>query len=315
MRFPSAGNTAIFKHRFTFLYLHKIVTGFITVLMLLSLSGTSYGDSGDPLLMKSLILRHRLAVLPISSKSGTAPSMTTLIKILDSRIIFPGEGVTISTEEWATIIDLTKSEISKSNYLRLVDLPIDGDKKAKESKPISLVSDEADLILFVSYGVDKNRKRFFFQLVEAFSGSLIYTAEANAPEIGEAIRKALFDIDDRLLRMPWRCEIISVTGKHMIINRGDIDGLKEGIELVGYSMKSQPKSGKPESEELRLMKYGNKKGLYRVVEVQSNFSKIVPSAGNENLAKGDILELPQIKIRDRDMKTRGRQMWDKIYKK
>jgi len=101
----------------------------------------------------------------------------------------------------------------------------------------------------------------------------------------------------------------------MIINRGSLDGLREGIELVGYSLKQAPKNRYQDPVEAMLMKYGEKAGLYKVVEVRNNYAKVAANKGSHILVEGDILEMPEIKLIERNIQTRGSRTWEKIFDK
>ena len=292
----------------------RIITCGILALIFFFNPSSLFGENTNPALNQSFVLRHRLAVVPISSYSKKKPEVSALIKILDPKILFPEEGVIIPIEDWATVIDLTKSEVDKSDFMRLVELPAINEKRGQKSKLFSSLADELDLILLVKYGAAGNKRRVFFRLLEADSGHLITTTDKTSLELSEAVHNALAEIEDHLLTMAWRCRVIAVTNKQMIINRGRVDGLREGVELVGYSIKKQASVDVQEPEELLIMKYGEKKGLYKVIETRNEFSRIVPAnEGGQILSIGDILEMPEVRLKERDIKSRGSRVWDKIY--
>ena len=135
-----------------------------------------------------------------------------------------------------------------------------------------------------------------------------------APDMVQAIRNALADIEGELAMMPWRCHVTGVREQQMIIDRGYIDGLREGAELQGYAMDSIENAGRAAmSDEEFLMTHGMKAGSYRVVEAGQNFSKVEPVDNAPVLKAGDVLQTPEIRFKDRLRKTRGQRAWDKLY--
>ena len=183
----------MFNSIISFLRTSGLVLTFLMVFLLSSVAGRIYADKMEPSLMGSLVLSHRLAVIPVSSYTRKEPNVAALIQLLDPKIIFPEEGVIISPDDWATVVDLTKSEVSKSEYMRLVELPALVEKADDISNTFSSLSDELDLILLVRFGGFGDKRRVFFRLLEAGSGHIIHTFDETALDVSSAVQKALAD--------------------------------------------------------------------------------------------------------------------------
>jgi hypothetical protein len=63
------------------------------------------------------------------------------------------------------------------------------------------------------------------------------------------------------------------------------------------------------------MKYGKKTGQYKVIEEGKLFSKVEPVGDAQLLATGDVLEQPEIWLKDKKRESRAKRVWDKIYDK
>lgn len=262
----------------------------------------------EPNLSKSLVLRHRVVVLPVSQISKENTKVAAILKMPDPLILFPKEGVVMDVREWATAVDLTRIEVSKSEYMRLVE--------PNHGEDTEIMNDnEPDIILLVSYGIAEIDRKLFVRLIEASSGQVIYTSDVADSELKGAIQKSVAGIEEKLLTLSWRCRVVGTSKKQMVINRGSLDGLREGIELIGYSLKGTPQNRSKEPQELLLMKYGEEKGLYKVVEVRDDYAKVETVTIDNILAIGDILEMPEVKTKEWNLKSRGSKIWEKRYKK
>jgi hypothetical protein len=250
-------------------------------------------------------------VIDLTDDSEDTLDPSTVVNIFGSGIKIPKKRVLLSRRDLDEVAENVKTELSRSELIRIVDNPFREGKREELDKAIA--EDELDLILFVRYPLNDSFKEIYFQLTEADSGYSIHFIEAKAKTYDEAIRKALSDLEEKLFKLPWRCKVIAIKDKGMIINRGYLDGLHEGIKLVGYSIKPNKDQTNFEPEELILMKYGKKEGLFRVIEVKRHYSIVEPDSDEDMLAPNDILELPEIRFEDRDIKSRGSQTWDKIF--
>ncbi len=212
-------------------------------------------------------------------------------------------------EDWASVVDMTKEVLSKSDYLRVVEVP----RTLAKKEVLSASDDRPDLIVLVSYGIANKERKVFVRLLELSSGQTVFSAESEGRDLRAAIEKSLSGLDEWLLTQAWRCRVIGVRNEEVIINRGYLDGLREGAKLNGYSVGNVPKDSK-ESDEAVLLKYGTQAGAYIVTEVRNNFAKVKSSEGKRTLREGDILEMPEIRLIERNVKTRGSRIWDSIYK-
>lgn len=259
-------------------------------------------DNASPL--SQPVLRHRVAViaLPPSGGSTNQPN-TILVKSEAWQALLLNEGITITPDEWATAVDLTKAALGESDTFRVVEMPGAGD--ASENAP--------GFVLLARYGVGLNGTRAFFRLVEAKSGTLLTSADATATAMKTAIENALTKIQSEAALMPWRCHVVGVNGDLMVIDRGRLDGIRAGQEFVGYSLDKAATNAAAVPDEQRIMQYGKRTGIYKVVEEGQVFSKAQAKEDAVALKAGDVLELPEIRIKDRERGTRGRRVWDKLY--
>jgi hypothetical protein len=259
-------------------------------------------DNASPL--SQPVLRHRVVVIALPPSGGsTNQANTVLVKSEAWQALLLNEGVTITPDEWATAVDLTKATLGESDTFRVVEMPGAGD--AAENAP--------GLVLLARYGVGLNGTRAFFRLVEAKSGSLLTSADATATALKTAIEKALSKIQSEAALLPWRCHVVGVNGDLMVIDRGRLDGIRVGHEFIGYTLDKAATNATALPDEQRMMQYGKRTGIYKVVEEGQVFSK---AQGKENavaLKAGDILEQPEIRMKDRGRASRGRRVWDGIY--
>ncbi len=259
-------------------------------------------DTASPL--SQPVLRHRLAVVALPSSGGpTNQANTILVKSEAWQALLLNEGITITPDEWATAVDLTKATLGKSDTFRVVEMSVAGG--AAENAP--------GLVLLARYGVGLNGTRAFFRLVEANSGTLLTSADATATAMKDAIEMALSKIQSEAALLPWRCHVVGVNGDLMVIDRGRLDGLRAGDEFIGYSLDKAPENAMALPDEQRIMQYGKRTGIYRVVEDGQVFSKAQATENAVALQAGDILELPEIRMRDRGRNLRGRRAWDNLY--
>jgi hypothetical protein len=261
-------------------------------------------DNASPL--NQPILRHRVAViaLPPSGGSTNQPN-TILVKSEAWQALLLNEGITTTPDEWATAVDLTKAVLGESDTFRVVEM--------------SGASDNADnapgFVLLARYGVGLNGTRAFFRLVEGKSGTLLTSADATAPAMKTAIENALSKIQSKAALMPWRCHVVGVNGDLMVIDRGRLDGIRAGQEFVGYSLDKAATNTAAVPDEQRIMQYGKRTGIYKVVEEGQVFSKAEAKGNAVALKAGDILELPEIHMKDRGRESRGKRVWDNLYEK
>lgn len=296
-------------------YLER-VCGLFLIMLIASLGTLQvvHDANAGPALMQSVVLKHRITLLPVTPKKGQDKNQPIIIKFTNAEIKFPDEKTQISPVQLLTAVDLTKKEIARSEFIRLVDLGLLRDETQPGKKAFQSVASETDMVLLARYSRQKNKTKVFFRLMDSGTGQLLMTSGAVASGFDAAVRNALEKMDDYLLTRVWRCQVEAVSGDSIIINRGELDGFVEGIELSGYTMETAPNSTGGEPVELRLMKYGIKGGFYRVSYVGEMYSKLTASSGAKSLKKGDILELPAIKKREERV-SRGSRVWDSIYDK
>jgi len=252
------------------------------------------------------VLQHRVAVVALPPSGGTTNQANTiLVKSEAWQALLLNEGVTITPDEWATAVDLTKATLGQSDTFRVVEMPGAGD--AAENAP--------GLVLLARYGVGLNGTRAFFRLVEAKSGTLLTSADATAAAMKTAIEKALSKIQSEVALLPWRCHVVGVNGDVMVIDRGRLDGIRVGQEFVGYSLDKAATNAMALPDEQRIMQYGKRTGSYKVVEEGQLFSKAQAKEDAVTLKAGDILELPEIRMKDRGRESRGKRAWDNLYDK
>lgn len=251
------------------------------------------------------ILRHRVAVvaMPPNTDQANQPN-TVLVKSDAWNALLLKEGVMIKEDEWAIAVDLTKAVMTESNAFRVVEMPMAGTKS--ENEPVN--------VLLAKYGTGLNGKRVFFRLVEAKSGTVLASSEAIAASMKEAVEDALSKLQREVNLLPWRCHVVGLSGELMVIDRGRLDGIRTGQEFTGFSVDNAGAADAALPEEQRIMQYGKKTGNYKVVEEGQDFSKVQGVDKAPLLKKGDILAMPDIRLKDRTRESRGKRLWDEVYK-
>jgi len=281
----------------------RIECDLVVALAGLALACSSHAEEAGAALSQP-VLRHRVAVLaaPPTGTSTNQPN-TLLVESEAWKALLLDEALTITPDEWATAVDLTKGVVGASDTFRVIEMPGAGKSGGSGS----------GLVLIARYGVGLNGKRVFFRLVEADSGSLLRSADATAAEMKTAIEDALSQIQGEANLLAWRCHVVGLNGDLMVIDRGRLDSVRSGNEFIGYSMAKAATNAPGLSDEQRIMQYGKRAGTYKVVEEGKAFSKVEPVGDAAVLKDGDILELPEIRLKDRRRESRGKGLWDRVY--
>ena len=265
--------------------------------------------------MKDTTLRHRVAVVAVPPTADSPANSPDFVVAFEAwKVLLDKEGVTITPGDWATALDATKSVVGKSDVMRVMELPLAW-SQLKSAPGITPGETQAPALLLLSrFGISTSGRTAYFKLADPFTGVVMADASSTAPDMVQAIRNALAEIEGDLAMMPWRCHVTGVREQQMIIDRGYIDGLREGNELQGYAMDSVENSARAAmSDEEFLMTHGTKSGAYRVIEAGQNFSKVEPVDNAPVLKTGDILQTPEIRFKDRLRKSRGARAWDRLY--
>lgn len=252
------------------------------------------------------VLKHPVAVIavPAGGNSMQVPAFIEKLEIWKN--MKTDAGVALPVEEWATTLDLLKQQISDSNVLRVMEMPADNNKN---SMP--------DYLLMAKFGTTpEGGKRVFLRLADPISGAVYSSASGAGLKFDEAIRQAMKTVENDAATCAWRCRIAEVSGNNtMIINRGRIDGVRNGDSFQGWKIAPEGNANPAMPIELLLMKHGQKAGQYRVVEEGRLFSKVEPVGEAPMLNPGDVLEQPEIWLKDKKRESRAKRVWDKIYDK
>jgi len=291
-----------------------IVQGLFIICFSVMIKGNVQANNPEFSLQEQFILKHRIAVIQTSSNNEKVNSSEIIIKFLDSRKIVTDEALSLSMEDYAATIDLTKDIISSSELMRVVELDNIVSDNSNYFDELYSANENLELVLIASYGILKDKNRVFFRLIELPSGDILKSAEGIGLDLKEAIQSAVEQIEEFLLTRPWRAKIISSTNNAIIINRGSLDGIEEGYKFIGYSIKNDNQKVSNDSLDLLLLKFGTKEGIYIITEVKLKYSKAEPFNGSPLLKAGDILELPEVRLKNFDRNSRGKKLWDKIYK-
>jgi hypothetical protein len=269
----------------------------------------------DELLLQSEVLKHRVEIHAVPPPERRDENVNVfIIKTEAWRELLLDESVTIEPHEWINIQDLIKREVSSSDIFRVTNNGLARLKgeESSELKAIDVVG--APLIMLVKFGIGQRGKGLFIYLVNAGTGNTLYTTSAWGQDMRTIIRKMLAELEEKVLFMAWRCKVVDRRGNEMIIDRGRLDGISKGQKLIGYSISADAWKSPPVSQELFLMKYGTRRGVYVVSEEGEEYSKISPQDSAPMLREGDIVEMPAITFKKRERDTRGRRIWDKIYR-
>jgi hypothetical protein len=262
-------------------------------------------NPADSLLLESSVLRRHVRIVAVPSGQAQTDGVDKVLLESDAwKALLTKEGVAIGRDEWAGAVDLLQTEASNSKAFRVV---YDSPNAGKESVDVPW-------ILLARFGVGSDGKRVFLHLLEGSTRRTVVSAEMTADLMKTAIHKALTELEDKTVLLPWYCAVVGVRDGAMVIDRGRLDGLHKGQKFRGYSL--SPEADKStESAELLLMKFGTRKGLYEVSEEGQEFCLVKP-VGNAPLLKvGDLLELPGVARPVREPDTRGHRTWDDIYGK
>lgn len=265
--------------------------------------------------LKTVPPRHRVAVLTVprdATEGETAPAF--VLKSDAWKALLAREGVAIGESEWAGAGDLLKAAIAESDLLRSVALSASW-KSGKEAPRRD--AQGPDALLLARFGVGDRGRLVFLRLVEPYSGAALAHADARAENMRRAVEEAIEDLEGEVSLLPWRCRITGVdeAGTAMVIDRGHLDGLRRGQRFDGYALEGKAKDGVDVSDERALMLRGRKKGQYELTEVGQNVSRLTPVDEAPVLAVGDVLQLPEIRLGDRTRRSRGRRLWDRLYRK
>lgn len=287
----------------------KIVSLFVFMFtfLLLPLSGQDYNSGAGS--GSAAVLKHPVAVIAVPA-GGNAMQIPAFIEKLEIwKNMKTEEGVALPVEEWATTIDLLKQKIADSNAIRVMELPASAENsKTRIAMP--------DYLLMAKFGTTPDGgKRVFLRLADPCSGAVVSSSSAFGAKFEDAIDKAMRTIENDAAMCAWRCRISEVSGNAMIINRGRIDGVRAGDTFQGWKITSDSKIDITVPDELLLMKYGQKTGKYKVIEEGKLFSKVEAVGDAPLLAAGDVLEQPDIWLKDKKRESRAKRVWDKIYDK
>lgn len=249
-------------------------------------------------------LKYRVNVVPAVSQKSMVPDF--VLGFLRNPVLFPEEGIVAETDEWGTLLDLFKVEVETTETLRLVEDC--GSDVASAMLP--------DYFLVFSYALQPSGRKIFCRLIESDSRSITLSCEGLGRDIRSAIKDVLTKIDQKLFLQAWRCQVESQDSQgRAIINRGHLDGVDVGLKLVGYRVSTTENKEKKLSRELRIMQAGKKTGQYEVVKISGNYAVVVACNKSTRLSTGDLLELPEVVIPKRNVKSRGRKAWQGIYRK
>jgi hypothetical protein len=274
---------------------------------LTSLTGQDYNSGAGS--TGAAVLKHPVAVVAVPA-GGSSMQIPAFIEKLEIwKNMKTEEGVALPVEEWATTLDLLKEKLADSNVIRVMELPAADMIKSRIAMP--------DYLLMAKFGTTPDGgKRIFLRLADPCSGAVLSSSSASGGKFEEAIAKAMKNIENDAAMCAWRCRVSEVSGTTMIINRGRIDGVRNGDTFQGWKItadKDAATSAMP--DELVLMKYGKKTGQYKVIEEGKLFSKVEPVGDAQVLATGDVLEQPEIWLKDKKRESRAKRVWDKIYDK
>lgn len=286
-------------------YLFKVLFGMVVVLLAGLILGPPLEAQQE--LGGMLVLKHRIGVISLSEIAKDKKVASLIFETTDPLIYFRKEGVVMEMDDWASLTELSKREFAKSDFLRVVELPrVPTKKTVEENRP--------EYVIVLSYGVADKGRRIYIRMIEASSGQSMFSMDAGGADFGIAMREIMTGLEDWLLTQAWRCRVIGTQQREAVIDRGWLDGLREGVQLIGYSIQGAP-ADIHEPDEAILLKYGTRIGTYTVVEVRNNFAKVRGGAEEKPLHEGDILEMPEVRMPERDVKTRGSRIWDKVYQK
>jgi hypothetical protein len=249
--------------------------------------------------------------IPPSGKLESEQNL--IIKTEAWRALLLKEGITIDTEEWAGAVDLLNSEVSASDIFRpirnRIEMIQNEGENISRAKPKDL-----PLVMLARFGVGIQGRGVFLYLIDGSSGITLYTVDSWENSMKKAIKKAVSELEEKMSLLAWRCLVRDRTDNAMIIDRGRFDGVRKGQKFIGYKISKKQAGVSSPDMEFMIMRYGTRTWVYIVAEEGQEFSKVVPVDNATLLETGDILEIPEIVLQDRERDTRGRKVWDKIYK-
>lgn len=287
----------------------------LTLVLLASSSRAADPAPQGPGSLDSVPPMHRVAVLAVPSSSSAEGDVPKFIVEFDAwKTLLVDEGVLLKDEEWAGAVDLARVAIGKSDLFRVVDFPAGWSRKEKEPGWDPSDKNAPDKLVLARFTVGSRGRGVFLRLVDPYSGLSMAEAEAMATDMSMAIDKAISEMENEAAMFPWRCRVSGVSGDNIVINRGYLDGLREGQRFFGYSIKGDTELKSLVSDEESLMLNGARTGEYEITEAGRNFSKLKPVEDAPVLEPGDVLEIPEIRLDDRRRKSRGKRLWDNLYK-
>jgi len=302
------------ENRFTHRVYYTLFAIMVAISIVFSLTFASERESKETnILFESWILKQRVYVLTFPHSGKIADEHSFIIKTEAWKTLLLKEGITIDTDDWAKAVDFLNLEISRSKVFRPVFNQY-GIIQNLGSSATKVTINDLPLVLLAKFGVGIKGKGSFIYLIDGKSGNTLYAINSWEKSMGECIRKAVVELEEKVSFLAWRCFIMDRADNFMIIDRGRFDGIRKGQKFIGYRI-SQKQAGSFSMDlEFILMKYGIKVGIYHVIEEGEEFSKVAPMDNSPLLEVGDILEVPAIVLQDRERNIRGRKLWDNIYK-
>ena len=278
-----------------------VFTGLLPIFALSPMAGFAE-ESKDPALLAQPVLKHRVAVV------STGPAATNRVGWAHVRFeswkrYLTPEGVTLSVDDWATAVDLTRTVVGKEEGFRLVS-----------SAPVAGKGRSGELCLLSRYGVGKDGYKAFFWLADTQTGQIVASSSKAGLTLEAAILHATDDLARAMALRAWRARVTGVNGDRVVIDRGYDDGLRQDMQFVGYSMQAIPEEAAGKSLEELMLLYGTKSGRFKVVEAKQDFATVKPVDGAiPAVSVGDILELPEVALKDRARDSRRKRVWDTVY--
>lgn len=205
--------------------------------------------------------------------------------------------------EIMTGTDVLKAAIGASAEFRVIE-PAPGATPGKDT----------DLLLNLAVAWEDGAKpwRVTLRVIEPASRIARGVYAAEATNLNEAVQAAVRRMGRELALGAIVLEVIQTASGGGVVSRGLDDGLRVGARLAGFRPAAD--TAKDGDREVALIT-GTPLGEYEVVSARAGVSVWRPLGSAPPLATGDLLEVPEFRLRRPDEPTRARDIQDTIYKK
>jgi hypothetical protein len=279
----------------------------VGLVLLLAGPAACADETNPPPAGECALVKHRVEVVvapPADTPAKSDINLTIGKDFVDQTL--PAQGASIRSQEYASAVDLLKSQLAESECLRLVEtLQAAGASDAAQSV-------QRPLILYGRFMTQAKGFAAYLRVINRADHTLLAKGDGRGDNLAEAIGAGLRQVEKELLNRRWRCRVSDVANGRLLIPYGRLDGLRKGQWLVGHAIAAEGRKADSPVDEALILKHGTRAGRYRIVEVGEEVTALQPLDNSPMLAVGDVLEAPPVALHEIH-RSRSSTIWDKIY--